>query len=115
MYHLQQTNIALTLHCAPRALPVLVNREEIRQVILNLLLNAEHAIVSTGAGGGSIVLETLDADGAYSVEVSDSGPGISPELRAASSSRSSRRAKSARAPASACRFPSASFRPTAAR
>jgi PAS domain S-box-containing protein len=81
MYHLQQINIALTLHCAPRALPVLVNREEIRQVILNLLLNAEHAIVSTGAGGGSIVIETLDADGAHSVEVSDSGPGISPELR----------------------------------
>jgi PAS domain S-box-containing protein len=81
MYHLQQINIALTLHCAPRPLPVLVNREEIRQVILNLLLNAEHAIVSTGAGGGSIVIETLDADGVHSVEVSDSGPGISPELR----------------------------------
>ena len=79
-YHLQQTNIALTLRCAPRPLPVLVNREEIRQVILNLLLNAEHAIVSTGAGG-AIVIETSDADGVHSVEVSDSGPGISPELR----------------------------------
>jgi PAS domain S-box-containing protein len=81
VYHLQQINIALTLHCAPHPLPVLVNREEIRQVILNLLLNAEHAIVSSGAGGGSITIETLDGDGVHSVEVSDSGPGISPELR----------------------------------
>jgi PAS domain S-box-containing protein len=79
-YHLQQTNIALTLRCAPRQLPVLANREEIRQVILNLLLNAEHAIASSSAGGGSITIETSSNGFAQMVEVTDSGPGIGPEL-----------------------------------
>jgi PAS domain S-box-containing protein len=79
-YHLQQSNINLTLRCAPHPLPVLVNREEIRQVILNLLLNAEHAVGSTESGG-SITISTFSLGGLHVVEVSDSGPGISPELR----------------------------------
>jgi len=80
-YHLRQINIVLTVRCAAAPLPVLANREEIRQVILNLLLNAEHAIASTDASGGAIVIHTFHADGQQVVEVVDSGPGISPELR----------------------------------
>ena len=80
-YHLRQINIVVTVRCASTPLPVLANREEIRQVILNLLLNAEHAISSSGPDGGSIVMQTFHADGQQVVEVSDSGPGISPELR----------------------------------
>ena len=57
-----------------------VNREEIRQVILNLLLNAEHAITSS-TGSGTITVETSGDASMQTVEVSDSGPGISPELR----------------------------------
>ena len=79
-YHLEQVNIALTLRESPRPLPVLVNREEIRQVILNLLLNAEHAIASSG-GGGSITIETAGGGGVQTLDVTDSGPGISAELR----------------------------------
>ncbi len=79
-YHLQQINITLVLKCASHPLPVAVNREEIRQVILNLLLNAEHAVAST-LGGGTITVETSGNGAVQTVEVSDSGPGISPELR----------------------------------
>jgi CheY-like chemotaxis protein len=80
-YHLQQVNIKLTLRCAQQSLPVAVNREEIRQVILNLLLNAENAISGTDAGGGEISVETSKVGGFHLLEVSDTGPGISPELR----------------------------------
>jgi PAS domain S-box-containing protein len=80
-YHLQQVNIALTLRCAPNSLPVLVNREEIRQVILNLLLNAEHAIASSPTGRGAILMETSSNGFAQIVEVTDSGPGINADLR----------------------------------
>jgi PAS domain S-box-containing protein len=80
-YHLQQVNISLTLRWAPRSLPVLVNREEIRQVLLNLLLNAEHAIASSEAGGGAILIETSTNGFAQIVEVTDSGPGINPDLK----------------------------------
>jgi PAS domain S-box-containing protein len=80
-YHLQQINITLVLRCAPHPLPVAVNREEIRQVILNLLLNAEHAIASSSASGGTITVETSGNNTLQTVEVTDSGPGISAELR----------------------------------
>ena len=56
-YHFKQVNIRLVLRCAPHPLPVAVNREEIRQVILNLLINAEHAIASS-SGSGTITVET---------------------------------------------------------
>ena len=79
-YHLEQINIKLVLRCSPRPLPVAVNREEIRQVILNLLLNAEHAITST-SGTGTITVETMSTGAVQAVEVTDSGPGISPDLR----------------------------------
>ena len=39
-YHLQQRDIQLVVRCHAAALPVLANREEIQQVVLNLLLNA---------------------------------------------------------------------------
>jgi PAS domain S-box-containing protein len=79
-YHLAQINIALTMRANPKPLPVLVNREEIRQVILNLLLNAEHAIASSKTGRGTITIETSGNGFAQMVDVTDSGPGIDPEL-----------------------------------
>ncbi|HXW07765.1 MAG TPA: ATP-binding protein [Vicinamibacterales bacterium] len=79
-YHLQQCNIGLVLHFAPGDLPVIVNRDEIQQVILNLLLNAEQALASSSSRG-TIVVETTREDGRHIVEVSDTGPGISPDLR----------------------------------
>jgi PAS domain S-box-containing protein len=79
-YHLQQQSIQLVLRLSPAPLPVVVNREEVQQIILNLLLNAEHAIVSA-SGPGSITVETSGDGVRQTVEVTDSGPGISPELR----------------------------------
>ena len=79
-YHLHQRNIVLTTKYDPGPLPVLVNREEILQIILNLVLNAEQAIASS-TGHGTITIRTFVAGKFQCVEVSDDGPGISPELR----------------------------------
>ena len=79
-YHLQQRDIILTTKYDTGPLPVLVNREEILQIILNLVLNAEQAIVSS-AGRGTITIRTFVSGSYQCVEVSDDGPGISPELR----------------------------------
>jgi two-component system NtrC family sensor kinase len=75
---LTQKNIALELELHPDVLPVLVNREEIQQVILNLVLNAEHAI---GDRPGTVTIRTEAGEHAHSLQVSDDGPGISAELR----------------------------------
>jgi PAS domain S-box-containing protein len=79
-YHLQQRNIVLSVRYDPKPLPVQVNREEIQQVILNLMLNAEQAIASS-RGHGTIAIATSGNGPQHSVQVSDDGPGISPELR----------------------------------
>ncbi len=79
-YHLQQRNIRLVTELSDSAPQVLVNREEIQQIILNLVLNAEQAM--TGAGQGSTITIRCDtqADTA-TVDVADDGPGVSAEMR----------------------------------
>jgi two-component system NtrC family sensor kinase len=77
-HHLAQENVLLRLELHPGVLPVLVNREEIQQVVLNLVLNAEHAL---GENPGTITIRTDAGEHAHTLQVSDDGPGISPELR----------------------------------
>ena len=79
-YHLVQQNITLLLDLYPGALPVHANREEIQQVVLNLLMNAEHAIVS-GPGAGTILLKTTSTGTSHTLQVADDGPGIGQDLR----------------------------------
>lgn len=78
-YHLRQRSIAVDLELAPAGVPALVNRDEIQQVVLNLLLNAEQAILSA-ASHGRITIRTYATARERVVEVEDSGPGISAEL-----------------------------------
>jgi PAS domain S-box-containing protein len=77
-HHLVQRNIALQVQLHPAPLMVAVNREEIQQIVINLLLNAEHAI---GDRPGTIVMRTETSDRTHTLRVIDSGPGVSPELR----------------------------------
>jgi two-component system NtrC family sensor kinase len=78
-HQLALRNISLKLDLHSGVLPVLVNREEIQQVVLNLVLNAEHAI---GDVPGSITIGTSATGHATQVlQVADDGPGISAELR----------------------------------
>ena len=79
-YHLTQQNISLLVDLAPGALPIFANREEIQQVVLNLLLNAEQAIAE-GAGTGSIVVRTYANGRFHALQVQDDGPGIGSELK----------------------------------
>ena len=58
---------------------IVANREQIQQVVLNLLLNAEHAIKKLGQPG-TISVRTGESDGSAFVDVSDDGPGIPDEV-----------------------------------
>ncbi len=77
-HHLADRNIALRLELHPATIAVLVNREEIQQLIINLLLNAEHALAATG---GTITVRTNAGEHAHLLQVMDDGPGINPELK----------------------------------
>ena len=54
---------------------VVANREQVQQIIVNLLLNAEHAVRSTGAAG-TISIRTGQHDGGAFLEIADDGPGV---------------------------------------
>lgn len=60
---------------------IIVNREEIQQVILNLILNAEHATRATGTSG-TLHVSTGAAAGSVFVEIADEGPGVPQETAA---------------------------------
>ncbi len=54
---------------------VFVNPEEIQQVILNLILNAEQAIRSAHRGG-TLTITTKCVDAMVTIEIQDDGPGV---------------------------------------
>lgn len=60
------------------AATVAINRQELQQVFVNLLVNAIHAMPE----GGRLDLATHAAGGEVHCEVIDSGPGLPPELLA---------------------------------
>jgi two-component system NtrC family sensor kinase len=77
-YELAQANVELHEEYGQHLPVVLVNRDEIQQVILNLVINAQHAMVDTN-GGGVMTVRTLTNGDQAVIEVADNGPGISPE------------------------------------
>ncbi len=58
--------------------PVAINRQELQQVLVNLLVNAIHAMPE----GGTLTLATREQASEVAIEVRDTGPGLAPELLA---------------------------------
>jgi len=80
-FHLAQRGVTLTLDLAPTRLPVVANRDEIQQIIINILLNGEHALQASGTAHPRITIRTHGDGAMHSVQISDNGPGISQELK----------------------------------
>ena len=79
-FHLQQHNIGITTSLHKSPLHVLANREEIQQIVLNLLLNAEQAIQLSGRGT-RLTVRTYTSGRQQILEVADDGPGVSADVR----------------------------------
>ena len=58
---------------------IVINREEVQQIVVNLMLNAEQAIRGTGHRGTIAVRTGVDAETVF-VDVIDNGPGVPKEL-----------------------------------
>ncbi len=78
-YEFGSANIRLIESYAETLPTALVNPEEIQQVILNLIINAEHALRAAGRAG-TLAVTTTTVDGCAVIEVRDDGPGIPPEM-----------------------------------
>jgi PAS domain S-box-containing protein len=73
-YELKMAGIELVEDYSTDLPVVVANREEIQQVVLNLLLNAEHAL--RDHGGRRIRIITGQSENAAYLEVIDDGPGV---------------------------------------
>ncbi|MCA1972732.1 MAG: PAS domain S-box protein [Caenispirillum sp.] len=71
----------LTLDLAPTLPPVFGLPGEINQVLLNLIVNAAHAVGDAGRPDGRITITTRAVDGEAEVTVSDTGTGIPDAIR----------------------------------
>jgi signal transduction histidine kinase len=76
--HAESLDIAFTLDCAPDVGEVVVDPRRIRQVVFNLLSNA----FKYTPRGGAIALGAAIRGSDVQIYVSDSGPGIAPEVKA---------------------------------
>jgi len=78
---LRASEIVLDEQYAAELPLIIVNREEIQQVILNLILNAEHAS-RAAAKPGTLHVRTGASESTVFVEIADEGPGVPREAAA---------------------------------
>ena len=76
--HMRHNKISFEFHPDPDLPPIPGLSDQLRQVMLNLFLNAAEAMTS----GGRLIVETrnMPADNGIILAIQDSGPGIDPEL-----------------------------------
>ena len=79
-YELGVANIDVRADYGSDLPAVRVDKEEIQQVLLNLLLNAEHALKTAGTGRGELRVRTFIHEDGVAVEVHDTGPGVPPSV-----------------------------------
>mgnify|MGYP000373264106 CR=1 FL=1 len=80
-HQLAQNDISAQLHAEKNLPPVCGGRVAIQQVLLNIILNAEHAIIEANPAQRVIEIRLSEKEGGSEIQVSDSGPGIAEEVR----------------------------------
>jgi PAS domain S-box-containing protein len=81
-YEQQVTNISLVTALAAGLPPVFADAHQVQQVLLNLVINAEQAMLAANGRGSLVVRTWHDADrDAVVLEVSDDGPGVPSEVK----------------------------------
>jgi len=78
-YGMRSNGVEVTCALAPGLPAVLADSDQIQQVLINLLINAQQALQEQ-AGARSLRVTTAESHGAVNIRVSDNGPGVSPEI-----------------------------------
>ncbi len=78
---LRGRGITVDLKLDPNLPRVFADKNQIQQTLINLLTNARDAVEEKGPGGKITVATASDENGGVEMRVSDTGVGISPEIR----------------------------------
>lgn len=78
-HQLSLKNVRIESELADNIPQITGNANQLQQVLMNLMINAQHAI---GDDGGTITLATFVRDESVTITVSDTGPGVPAEIRA---------------------------------
>ena len=83
----RERGIVVTFHFDPGLPPVVVDRIQVQQVLLNLVRNALEAMTANEAAGGTaarrrelVIAASLAAPDLVVIEVADTGPGLEPDV-----------------------------------
>jgi len=80
-YALRTTGIAVTAECDPHVPAIDGDRDQLHQVLVNLLINAQQALEGSEAIDRRVTVRTsLTAGGRVAIDVIDNGPGIPAEV-----------------------------------
>jgi PAS domain S-box-containing protein len=80
-YQLRTAGIAATVECDPRVPPILGDRDQLHQVLVNLVINAQQALEASDTAHKKLVIRTaLLEDGKVAIDICDNGPGIAPDV-----------------------------------
>jgi len=81
-YHLSTFNITETLELDPADPKIWADGSEVQQMLLNLLVNAEQALLTVEPPPPRTITVRTSADESdVRLEIADSGPGVPPEIR----------------------------------
>ncbi len=80
-YEMQRAGIRVEVDLDPRLPHSLANPVQLQQVVLNLLVNSQQAIVEAGRAGRILLRTCHDADHVF-LRIEDNGPGIPADLQA---------------------------------
>ncbi len=81
-HQLSLKNVRLESELADDIPQITGNANQLQQVLMNLMINAEHAICDDGDDGGTVTLATFVKGESLMLTVSDTGPGITAEVAA---------------------------------
>jgi two-component system, NtrC family, nitrogen regulation sensor histidine kinase NtrY len=74
-------NLTLRFEPAGKPLPAALDRDMLRQVLVNLCDNSSLALRASGDGNGAVTLRPGEAGRNVLLDVTDDGPGIPPDIR----------------------------------
>ncbi len=77
---LQANDVKVVFEAAPELPSVEADRTQLQQVLVNLAVNAEQAMVQGGIEDRHLTIRTVTMADGVTVEIEDNGPGIPPEL-----------------------------------